>query len=95
MKLARCGVMAKAMLTAYVLAAALLSFTHHDVLCHLKSSTHCTSCLASSSGETASSAAAVDAAALDDAGQADPAARAFVHSAPVSASSGRSPPARG
>ena len=50
---ARCGVFAKLLLAAYVLAAALLPLAHHDIVCHLKSSTHCTTCVVGSSGETA------------------------------------------
>jgi hypothetical protein len=91
----RCGVLAKALLAAYVLAAALLPFAHHDVVCHLKSSTHCTSCLASSSGEAASGVTPLEGATFNDAGQAIPTEVAFVHSAVISASAGRSPPALG
>ena len=60
MSSARCGGFAKALLAAYVLAAALLPLAHHDILCHLKSSTHCTTCAAASSGETAASTVGLD-----------------------------------
>jgi hypothetical protein len=93
MTVGRSGFARTTLLAAYVLAAALLSFSHHDVICHLKSSTHCTSCLAGSSGETASGAAADVTAALDDAGQATETVKAFVHSTTIRTSSGRSPPA--
>ena len=46
----RCGVFARVLLAAYVLASALLPLAHHDVLCHLKSSTHCTTCVVASTG---------------------------------------------
>jgi hypothetical protein len=38
---------------AYVLAVALLPLSHHDVVCHAKSTTHCTSCVVGSSAEPA------------------------------------------
>ena len=84
--------LAKTLLAAYVLAAALMPLAHHDALCHLKSSTHCTSCTVGSSGETASSAVPLDRLHLPDAGRAvlaDPLRR---HATPVRDSSGRSPP---
>jgi hypothetical protein len=80
------------LLSAYVLAVALLPYSHHDLACHLKSSTHCGSCLASSSGEVASQAAPIDRSTLTDAGRATIAAAPFVHSRPSATSSGRSPP---
>ena len=91
----RCGFLPKALLAAYVLAAAVLPFSHHDLACHLKSSTHCTSCLASASGEVASHAATIDGSALSDAGGATIPAVAYVHSLPSGTSSGRSPPHAG
>jgi hypothetical protein len=95
MNSARCGVLAKALLAAYVLAAALLPLAHHDVLCHLKSSTHCTTCVVASSGETAAWAVALDGIGLRDAGRAILLSTACRHSAPVRESSGRSPPTFG
>jgi hypothetical protein len=88
----RCGVVAKTLLAAYVLAAALLPLAHHDVLCHLKSSTHCTSCAVDSSGETASSAVALNDLSLPDAGRASFVRPVYRQTAPVQDSSGRSPP---
>ena len=87
------GLYRKVLLAAYVLAVALLPYSHHDLACHLKSSTHCVSCLASSSGEVASQPAPIDRSALTDAGRATIAAAPFVHSRPSGTSSGRSPPA--
>jgi hypothetical protein len=92
---ARCGLLSKALLATYVLAAALLPLSHHDVVCHLKSSTHCTTCLVTTSGEMAPGAAGLDGAAMCDSGRATTAAAVYVHSTPVSASAGRSPPALG
>ena len=61
---------ARVLLAVYVLAAALLPLAHHDVVCHLKSSTHCTTCVVGSSGETAAWAVALDGCAPADAGRA-------------------------
>jgi hypothetical protein len=86
------GAPARILLGAYVLAAALLPLAHDDVLCHLKSSTHCTSCTVGSSGETASSAIALDGLSLPDAGRTVLASPLCRQSAPAQDSAGRSPP---
>ena len=54
----------------YVLAMALLPLTHHDIACHLKSSTHCTTCLIGSAADLASGETSLGSSILDDAGQA-------------------------
>ncbi len=95
MSTVRCGALAKLLLAAYVMTTALLSFSHHDLICHLKSSTHCTTCLATSSGEAVANAAGVDHAVLRDAGRAAIIIVTPAHSAPIGASSGRSPPSLG
>src|SRR3982750_3742871 len=38
------GVLMKLVAVAYVLALAVLPFAHHDLACHLKSTTHCWTC---------------------------------------------------
>jgi hypothetical protein len=43
----------KVVLAVYVLAAALMPLGHHDLACHLKSTTHCTTCIVGSSAEAA------------------------------------------
>ena len=82
----------KLVLAAYVAAAALLPLGHHDLACHLKSSTHCTTCIVGSSAELTADPSALVRQPLLDAGPAS----ATADSAPVSvvlcASSGRSPP---
>jgi hypothetical protein len=88
----RCGAFAKLLLAAYVLAAALLPLAHHDVLCHLKSTTHCTTCVVASSGETPGWASGFDFMSLPDAGCALMPSAASLDSALVRAASGRSPP---
>ena len=47
------GLRLKVVLALYVLAAALMPFGHHDLACHLKSTTHCTTCTVGSSAEAA------------------------------------------
>jgi hypothetical protein len=68
-------------------------FEHHDLICHLKTPQHCTSCTSSPVGSSAETPTAPGAATLSDAGS----AAAFD---PISGSallavsnSGRSPPA--
>ena len=90
----RSGSLAQALLAAYLLSAALLPLTHHDVICHAKSSTHCTTCVATGSGEAAAHAGASEGAGLTDAGSVNPAVAPFAHAEPAALSAGRSPPGR-
>ena len=85
----------KAVLALYVIAAALMPLAHHDLVCHLKSATHCTTCTIGSSAEAASSPAVLARFWLLDAGATvvDPASAP--DAAPVRALSGRAPPAIG
>jgi hypothetical protein len=91
----RLGVRLKAVLALYVVAAALMPLAHHDLVCHLKSTTHCTTCTVGSSAEAASDPAVLARFWLLDAGAAvvDPANAPDV--APLRALSGRAPPAIG
>jgi hypothetical protein len=86
------GLRLKVVLALYVLAAALLPFGHHDLVCHLKSTTHCTTCAVGSSAEAAADPAVLAKFWLRDAGIAivepvDP-----PHAAVVCPASGRAPP---
>jgi hypothetical protein len=86
------GVRLKVVLALYVLAAALMPLGHHDLACHLKSTTHCTTCTVGSSAEAAVDPAVLARFWLLELGitSTDP-----VHtpSAPkMSAASGRAPP---
>jgi hypothetical protein len=80
-------------LALYLLAAAFLPFGHHDLVCHLKSTTHCTTCTVGSSAEAAADPAVLARFWLLDAGVAvfDPVDVA--HSTTVRPASGRAPPA--
>jgi hypothetical protein len=84
---------AKALLVVYAVAAALLPLGHHDVACHLKSPTHCTTCVVGSSAETTADATTLLRHPLSDAGRATGAPVVKAASAVPDASSGRSPPA--
>ncbi len=83
---------AKAVVAAYVLAAALLPLGHHDLACHLKSSTHCTTCVIGSSGELTADATTLIRQPLFDAGRAAEFAAADADAPVLHAASGRSPP---
>jgi hypothetical protein len=77
---------------AYVVALATLPFGHHDLLCHLKSSTHCTTCLVGTSADDSGTQPPVPPIILADAGQADESADSLAVSCVRASSSGRSPP---
>lgn len=86
------GLWLKAVLALYVLAAAMMPLAHHDVVCHLKSPTHCTICVVGSSAEPSSDATALAQLHLNDAGAAP---RVGSHVIPASLPgdlSGRAPP---
>ncbi len=89
----RPGFRMKAVLAAYVLAAALLPLGHHDLACHLKSSTHCTTCVVGSSAELTADATTLTRQPLADAGRAVCADAPEVVPTVAHTSSGRSPPA--
>ena len=76
----------------YVVAMALLPLTHHDIACHLKSSTHCTTCLVGSAADLATGETTLGSLALDDAGRAGTEESARPHSLSLPTPSGRAPP---
>jgi hypothetical protein len=78
---------------AYVLALALLPFGHHDLVCHLKSSTHCTTCLAGTSADDNTAQPTQLTVTLADAGQTVETPHTSATSCVPASSSGRSPPA--
>lgn len=89
---ARFGFVSKVVLAAYVLTAALLPLGHHDIACHLKSSSHCVTCVVGSSGETASPNASIVTTSLEDSGRAYLRERAPVQSVVFGGTRDRSPP---
>lgn len=82
----------KALVALYVLALAAMPFAHHDLVCHLKSNTHCATCHVGTSTDPSSERPVVDAVVLADVGRADDQACQSVSSPAVLASAGRSPP---
>lgn len=87
------GLSLKLVLSLYMLAAALLPFGHHDLVCHLKSTTHCTTCIVGSSAEAAADPAVLARFWLHDAGVPISEPVDAPHSATVRSSFGRAPPA--
>jgi len=83
----------KVVLSLYVLAAALLPFAHHDLACHLKSTTHCTTCIVGSSAEVTAAPAVLGRVWLADAGAAVAEPVTEPRSATLRPTSGRAPPA--
>jgi hypothetical protein len=82
----------KVVLALYMLAAALLPFGHHDLACHIKSTTHCTTCAVGSSAEAAADPAVLARFWLLDAGIALVAHTDAPPSASLRPASGRAPP---
>ena len=88
----RLGVILKFVVAAYIAALAALPFAHHDLACHLKSSTHCTVCHVGTSADDTSVRPALGLADLADAGRAGEAHASLAASCVLLPSSGRSPP---
>ena len=86
------GLRLKVVLALYMLAAALLPFGHHDLACHIKSTTHCTTCAVGSSAEAAADPGVLARFSLLDAGVAVDARVDAPHSASIRPASGRAPP---
>jgi len=82
-----------ALVAFYVIAFIAMPFAHHDLACHLKSSTHCATCHVGTSTDPSSSRPVLDTAALADAGSADEPSCHTVSSPALLPSAGRSPPA--
>ena len=83
----------KALVALYVLALAAMPFAHHDLVCHLKSNTHCSTCHVGTSADSGGSDPAVTADVLKDAGCADESAVNAFSTPALLTSAGRSPPA--
>ena len=83
----------QAIVAAYVLAVAFMPLSHHDVVCHAKSTTHCTSCVVGASAEPAGAAAGAAPCHLNDLGAAAAGHRVVAHGIMLGVSAGRAPPA--
>jgi hypothetical protein len=86
------GLQLNVVLGLYLLAAALLPFGHHDLACHLKSTTHCATCTVGSSAEAAADPAVLARFWLLDAGIAVSDPVDVPHSTTARPASGRAPP---
>lgn len=89
----RLGVILRFVIAAYVAALATLPFGHHDLACHLKTSTHCGVCHVGTSVDETGAQPALGQVNLADAGRATVAGASFARSSVSRPSSGRSPPA--
>ena len=88
----RRGFWLKVVFALYIVAAALLPFGHHDLACHLKSTSHCTTCHLGTSTEHNPHPVVLAALWLNDAGAAAADPVALPYSASIRPSSGRAPP---
>ena len=86
------GLRLKVVLALYVLAAALMPLGHHDLACHLKSTTHCTTCTVGSSAEAAVDPAVLARFWLLDLGATTTNPIQSPDAPPTLASAGRAPP---
>lgn len=87
------GWVLKLVASVYLAALAALPFAHHDIVCHLKSSTHCTACLVGTSADDPSAQPAVPQVRLADAGRTQVLTVNVTALCAPASSSGRSPPA--
>jgi hypothetical protein len=91
----RLGFAGQLVIAAFILALAAAPFGHHDVACHLKSTTHCTACTVGSAAEPATDPAVVARWCLHDAGAALVLSTETPASPPLRRTSNRAPPAIG
>ena len=89
----RLGVLLRFVIGAYIAALAAMPFAHHDLLCHLKSSTHCSTCHVGTSADPGGSQPALAAADFADAGRPVVPRDKAAFSCVLSSSAGRAPPA--
>jgi hypothetical protein len=86
-------VILKFVVAAYIVALAALPFAHHDLACHLKSSTHCGVCHVGTSTDDGGLQPGLGRADLADIGGLGVSQTSQVVSCVLLPSSGRSPPA--
>jgi hypothetical protein len=83
----------RGLVAIYIVAVAAMPFAHHDIVCHLKSSTHCSTCHIGTSGDQSSLRPSIARVTLTDAGQARASECPSVAPCATSLSAGRAPPA--
>jgi hypothetical protein len=86
------GLILRFVLAAYLAALAAAPFAHHDLACHLKSSTHCATCHAGTSADPGGSQPGLGSGDFADAGMAVEHTSTVAGSCDVSPSAGRSRP---
>jgi hypothetical protein len=79
-------------IAAYFVALAAMPFAHHDVVCHVKSSTHCSTCHVGASADPGGGRPMVVSADLADVGAAEQRTSRVVTPCALSPSAGRAPP---
>jgi hypothetical protein len=79
-------------IAAFFVALVALPFAHHDLLCHLKSNTHCATCHIGTSTDDSGAQPPLAHVELPDAGHAVEAGMSVVTSCALPPSAGRSPP---
>jgi hypothetical protein len=85
-------VVLRLVLAAFFVALVALPFAHHDLLCHLKSSTHCATCHIGTSTDDSGAQPPLAHIELPDAGRAIEVGLVAVVSCALCSSAGRSPP---
>ena len=88
----RLGVILRGLVAIYIVAVAAMPFAHHDIVCHLKSSTHCSTCHVGTSGDQSNVRPSLARVELDDAGQPHHQQRAHAGDWALSPSAGGAPP---
>ena len=80
-------------LVTYFAAVAAMPFAHHDLVCHLKSNTHCATCHVGTSADPGGTPPSLVPADHTDAGLASNSTSSVAVSCALSPSAGRAPPA--
>jgi hypothetical protein len=83
----------QALVALYVLAIAGMPFAHHDLVCHIKSNTHCGTCHVGTSSDPSGAKPSPATPDLVDAGDLDVRSPRIAASCVLSPSVGRAPPA--
>jgi len=83
----------RAVIAVYMVAVAAMPFAHHDIVCHLKSSTHCSTCHVGTSGDQSNVRPSLARLSLPDAGQTHHQQPAHAGDWALLPSAGRAPPA--
>ena len=89
----RLGVLLRFVIAAYIAALAAMPFAHHDLVCHLKSNTHCSTCHVGTSTDPGGTQPVLAAADYADAGRPVDTSADGAVSCVLSSSAGRAPPA--